>query len=158
MFNIDTYTNIMTLMNLFLVCWKYISIVLFSSRGLSVNDYVELIWTTFAEFPGTLLAFCLIDWIGRKKTLALLSFLFSISILGVIECATSKTILIILLFCSRGFATGLLQVNLFQKHLFLHQLTHNMTKDCSLNYQFRTWKLQAQNMWRTCCVQKLFRM
>ena len=27
-----------------------------------------------------------------------------------------------------------LQVNLCQKHLFLHQLTHNMTKDCSLYY------------------------
>ena len=32
---------------------------------------------------------------------------------------------------------GILQINLFQKHLFLHQLTHNMTKDCSLNYQLR---------------------
>ena len=30
----------------------------------------------------------------------------------------------------------LLQANLFQKHLFLHQLTHNVTKYCSLNYQF----------------------
>ena len=30
------------------------------------------------------------------------------------------------------------QVNLFQKHLFLNQLTHNMTKDCSLIYQFST--------------------
>ena len=39
-----------------------------------------------------------------------------------------------------------LQVNLFQKHLLLHQLTHNMTKDCSLIYQFSTWKLQAQNI------------
>ena len=42
-----------------------------------------------------------------------------------------------------------LQVNLFQKPSFLHQLTHNMTRDCSLNspekYKFRT-----------CCVQKLF--
>ena len=28
-----------------------------------------------------------------------------------------------------------LQVNLCQKHLFLQQLTHNMTKDCSLNYE-----------------------
>ena len=27
-------------------------------------------------------------------------------------------------------------VNLFQKHLFLHQLTHSKTKDCSLNYKF----------------------
>ena len=26
------------------------------------------------------------------------------------------------------------QVNLFQKHLFLHQLTHNLTKDCSWNF------------------------
>ena len=30
------------------------------------------------------------------------------------------------------------QVNLFQKHLFLQQLTHNMTKECSLNYKVST--------------------
>ena len=30
------------------------------------------------------------------------------------------------------------QVNLCQKLLFLHQLTHNMTTDCSLNYNFNT--------------------
>ena len=34
--------------------------------------------------------------------------------------------------------TNFLQVNLFHKHLFLHQLTHSMTKDCSLDYKFRT--------------------
>ena len=39
---------------------------------------------------------------------------------------------------------------------FLHQLTHNTRTDCSLNYKFNTWKFQAQNMGRTCCVQKLF--
>ena len=33
-----------------------------------------------------------------------------------------------------------------------------MTNDCSLIYQFSTWKLQAQNMGRTCCVHKLFWM
>ena len=27
---------------------------------------------------------------------------------------------------------NLLQVNIFQKHLFLHQPTHNMTIDCGL--------------------------
>jgi len=46
-------------------------------------------------------------------------------------------------------AYNIIQVNLFQKTLILHQLTHNMTRDCSLNspekYKFRT-----------CCVQKLF--
>ena len=38
------------------------------------------------------------------------------------------------------------QVNLFQKRSFLHQLTHNMTTDCSLNYKFSTRKIQVQNM------------
>ena len=42
-----------------------------------------------------------------------------------------------------------IQVNLCQKLLFLHQLTHIMTTDCPLNYQFSTWKFQAQNMGRT---------
>ena len=37
-----------------------------------------------------------------------------------------------------------LQVNLCQKLLLLHQLTHNMTTDCSLKYKFNTWKFQAQ--------------
>ena len=37
-----------------------------------------------------------------------------------------------------------IQVNLCQKLLFLHELTHNMTTDCSLNYKFNTWKFQAQ--------------
>ena len=50
----------------------------------------------------------------------------------------------------------LIQVNLCQKHLFSHQLTHNMTIYCSLIYKFNTWKLQAQNMGRTCSAQKLF--
>ena len=40
------------------------------------------------------------------------------------------------------------QVNLCQKLLFLHQLTHNMTTDCSLNHQN-----QAQNM---LCTQIIF--
>ena len=39
----------------------------------------------------------------------------------------------------------LVQVNLCQKVLSLHQLTHNRTTPiCSLNYKFNTWKLQAQ--------------
>ena len=38
----------------------------------------------------------------------------------------------------------IVQVNLCQKLLFLHQLTHNMTTDFSLNYKFNTWKFQAQ--------------
>ena len=40
----------------------------------------------------------------------------------------------------------LVQVNNCQKLLFLHQLTHDMTTNCSLHHQFSTWKFQAQNM------------
>ena len=36
------------------------------------------------------------------------------------------------------------QFFLCQNLLFLHQLTHNMTTDCSSNYKFNTWKFQAQ--------------
>ena len=46
-----------------------------------------------------------------------------------------------------------LKVNIFQNHLFLYQITHNMTKDCSLNYQFSIQKLQAQNM---LCTKLIF--
>ena len=38
------------------------------------------------------------------------------------------------------------QVKLCQKHLFWHQLTHNMTQNCSLNYKFSRYKFQGQNM------------
>ena len=58
---------------------------------------------------------------------------------------------LIFLITSSNSTSAALQVNLCQKNLFLHQLTHNMTKDCSLIYQFSTWKLQAQNTGRTCC-------
>ena len=46
------------------------------------------------------------------------------------------------------------QVNLFQKHLFLDQLTHNMKKDFSLNYEFSS--LLENYKLRTCCEHKLF--
>ena len=37
-----------------------------------------------------------------------------------------------------------IQVNLCQKLVFFHQLSHNMTTDCSLNYKFNTWNFKAQ--------------
>ena len=40
----------------------------------------------------------------------------------------------------------LIQVNLCQMHSFLNQLTHNMTTDCSLVYNFLPRKIQIQNV------------
>ena len=48
------------------------------------------------------------------------------------------------------------QVNLCQKLLFLHQLTHNMTTDLSIELQVQYMKIPSSNLGRTCCVQKLF--
>ena len=45
---------------------------------------------------------------------------------------------------TRSLLSSEVQVNLCQKLLFLHQLSHNMTTHCSLNYKFNTWKFQAQ--------------
>ena len=42
-----------------------------SCKTLSHQNYMELIWTTFAETPGVLVTFYLFEKIGRKKTLAL---------------------------------------------------------------------------------------
>ena len=52
------------------------------------------------------------------------------------------------------FLAAHVQVNLCQKLLFLHQLTHNMTTDCSLNYKFNTWKFLAQNMFSPCSAKR----
>ena len=82
----------------------------FTFRGLAEEDYVSLIWTTFAEFPGTILAMLLIDRVGRKKTLAIQAFVFSITTLMVIECNLSKVMLVVVLFAARGTTAGLFQV------------------------------------------------
>lgn len=78
-------------------------------RGLMEDDYVSLIWTTFAEFPGTVLAMLLIDRVGRKKTLAIQAFVFAAATLMVLECAMSKTLLVVVLFAARGTTAGLFQ-------------------------------------------------
>ena len=51
------------------------------------------------------------------------------------------TILLFFVFC--------LQVNLFQKPSFLHQLIHNMTRDCSLNSPKNTSSEHV--LYKNCC-------
>ena len=56
---------------------------------------------------------------------------------------TDAKIQIMIQFLNLSKGPSYVQVNLCQKLLFLHQLTHNMTTDCSLNYhknyKHRTW-------------------
>ena len=76
-------------------------------RGLLEADYVKLIWTTFAEFPGTILCMLLIDRYGRKLTMVVLSTLFAIFTAIIAECGASQAVLVIALFGSRACTSGL---------------------------------------------------
>ena len=57
-------------------------------------------------------------------------------------------------------SADVLQVNIFQKLLFLHQLTHSMTTDCSWNYhenyKRRTWAEHVLPMFCSCSALVVF--
>merc|ERR1712088_1217029 len=56
---------------------------------LATSDYNHLLWTTLAEFPGIMVSLLLIEKIGRKKTLAIEFFLFTITLaIGVGSCSS----------------------------------------------------------------------
>lgn len=45
---------------------------------LNTDDYLDLLWTTLAEFPGLLLTASIIEYLGRRRTMALEFGVFSI--------------------------------------------------------------------------------
>ena len=70
--------------------------------------------------------------------------------LRVKNCSASIDVVILLTsFRINGWRLKTIQVNLCQKYLFTRQLTHNMTTDCSLNYEFSTRKFQVDNTFCT---------
>ena len=72
---------------------------------------MALIWASIAEFPGYLAAILLIDQIGRKKSIAVLSLISVVSMFCLAKCTVmSRSFLTIMLFCSRGSITGWMQV------------------------------------------------
>lgn len=48
---------------------------------LSTNDYMDLLWTTLAEFPGIFATIYVIERCGRKKTMAFQFLLFAFCVL-----------------------------------------------------------------------------
>ena len=89
----------------------YFKIIIFCFfSGLTTKDYETLIWTTLAEFPGVVLAMCLIDPIGRRNTLKTLFGMFTTSIFLMLGCSISKSYLLLMLFIARGTMAGVFQV------------------------------------------------
>ncbi|XP_034403616.1 synaptic vesicle 2-related protein-like [Cyclopterus lumpus] len=78
-------------------------------KYLTIADYKDLLWTTTAEFPGILVILLVIDRIGRKKSLALCFFMFSLSMLPIYACI-GRTAVTICIFIARAFISGGYQV------------------------------------------------
>ncbi|XP_035523979.1 synaptic vesicle 2-related protein-like [Morone saxatilis] len=78
-------------------------------KYLTSADYRDLLWTTLAEFPGLLVILLAVDYIGRKKSMALCFFMFSLCILPLYACI-GRTALTIFIFIARAFISGGYQV------------------------------------------------
>ncbi|XP_043667471.1 synaptic vesicle 2-related protein [Vespula pensylvanica] len=74
------------------------------------SDYIDLLWTTLAEFPGIFSTVFAIEKIGRRKTMSCQLVMFSIVIcfLGR-ACLLSRAVLTIGIFLARGLIAGVFQ-------------------------------------------------
>ncbi|KAK3084065.1 hypothetical protein FSP39_007577 [Pinctada imbricata] len=77
-------------------------------EGLTTSDYVDLTWTTFAEFPGLFVTVFTIEKIGRRFTMAFEFFVFTVFVLLSNIC-TSRPVLTFFLFVARAFISGAFQ-------------------------------------------------
>ncbi|XP_068609302.1 synaptic vesicle 2-related protein-like [Brachionichthys hirsutus] len=76
---------------------------------LTSADYKSLLWTTFAEVPGIFAVLWIMERIGRRKTMALCLFIFSLLILPLYACI-GRVALTICIFIARAFIIGVFQV------------------------------------------------
>ncbi|XP_040154942.1 synaptic vesicle 2-related protein [Anopheles arabiensis] len=77
-------------------------------QPLATTDYMDLLWTTLAEFPGIFATIYVIEKFGRKKTMAL-QFLFYAGCVLMITVTEVRVFLTIILFMARGVIAGLFQ-------------------------------------------------
>jgi len=75
---------------------------------LTADDYVGLLWTTFAEFPGIFLTMCCMERLGRKRTLAGEFLLVAASLSLMFICA-DRTLMLVFIFMVRGLSLGVFQ-------------------------------------------------
>jgi len=78
-------------------------------RPLVPSDYLHLLWTTLAEFPGILITVPLLERIGRKKTMALEFSVFLVAISLLSLCSFGRGWLTFILFVARGVISGVFQ-------------------------------------------------
>uniref|UniRef100_A0A672P424 SV2 related protein n=1 Tax=Sinocyclocheilus grahami TaxID=75366 RepID=A0A672P424_SINGR len=74
-------------------------------KYLNSDDYKDLLWTTLSEFPGLLVTLWAIDRLGRRITMALCFFVFSLCIVPLYGCV-GRTSLTVFIFIARAFIAG----------------------------------------------------
>jgi len=67
---------------------------------LKTSDYVDLFYTTLAEFPGLILTVFLVELLGRRLTIFSTLLLFGI-FTGLLNLCASRTVLVALFFAAR---------------------------------------------------------
>lgn len=77
-------------------------------RTLTTKDYTDLLWTTLSEFPGIFITLAIIEYLGRKVTMAVDMIGFTLFSFLLILCA-SRSVLIFFLFAARAFISGAFQ-------------------------------------------------
>ncbi|XP_055390109.1 synaptic vesicle 2-related protein [Condylostylus longicornis] len=77
-------------------------------RRLKTTDYMDLLWTTLAEFPGIFATIAIIERFGRKSTMALQFLLFSGCVI-MLTSTTERAYLTLIMFIARGVIAGLFQ-------------------------------------------------
>ncbi|CAG0884113.1 unnamed protein product [Cyprideis torosa] len=73
-----------------------------SCTVLTTEDYDELLFTAFAEFPGMFLAMVFVDAWGRRRTMAINFLAYSIVLLTLLGCFSSRFAVTVALFVARG--------------------------------------------------------
>ncbi|XP_056312918.1 synaptic vesicle 2-related protein [Danio aesculapii] len=72
---------------------------------LTINDYLDLLWTTFAEFPGLLVALWMVNRTSRRKSMVICFSLFTVCILPLYAC-THRIVLTVFIFIARTSING----------------------------------------------------
>ncbi|XP_046683021.1 synaptic vesicle 2-related protein [Homalodisca vitripennis] len=78
-------------------------------RQLNTQDYMDLLWTTLAEFPGIFATIFVIERFGRKYTMAVQFVIFAACISLLFVCLESRAVLTVTLFMARGIIAGVFQ-------------------------------------------------
>lgn len=78
-------------------------------RQLQTTDYMDLLWTTLAEFPGIFATIFIIERFGRKKTMAVQFVVYAICCGFLVICTQKRMFLTIMLFLARGIIAGVFQ-------------------------------------------------